>query len=72
MTVSVKSFLEMLACKSLKKAFVRHPLLSAFCSPPSGGSLQSPSEVGGGSGQVGWGVEEGTGCPANRLHRVGE
>lgn len=55
--VSVKSFLEMLACKSLNKAFVQRPLLSAFGFPPTGGSLQSPSEVGGGGGRVGWGVE---------------
>lgn len=70
--VSVKSFLEMLACKSLNKAFVRRPLLSAYGSPPTGGSLQSPSEVGGGGGRVGWGVEQGTHCLANALHRVGE
>ena len=48
--VSVKSFLEMLACRSLNKAFVRIPFLSDFCSPPNGGSLQSPSEAGGAGG----------------------
>lgn len=57
--VSVKSFLEMLACKSLNKAFVLRPFLSAFCSPRNGGSFQSPSEVGGRGGWVGWEKEVG-------------
>lgn len=48
--VSVKSFLEMLACKSLNKGFVQHPFLSAF-SPLNCDSFPSLSEV----GVVGWG-----------------
>lgn len=50
--VSIKRFLEMLACKSLNKAFVQRPFLSAFCSPPNGGSFQNPFKVGG----AGWWV----------------
>lgn len=65
--VSVKRFLEMLAHESLNKAFVQHPFHSVFCSPPDGGSFQSPSEGGGGVGWVGWGKEEGTQFTANLL-----
>lgn len=71
--VSVKSFLEMLACRSLNKAFVRCPFLSALCSPPRGGSFQSPCGVrgAGGWGGVGSGEEKGICHAANPLEPVG-